>query len=197
MPRQLLFILCLILFLSGCTGTIIAPSDVTEARTVQLLEHGRHTSLLLTAADNSRVRYAYGDWKWYVDGDESFVSGARALLINSSAALGRQLIGPKQPGERLASAVGVGIGKVHALELEAVKVDQLIEKLEQQFKAEASEPFFSEKRNLSLVPHPQPYTFFHNSNHMVVEWLREMDVSVRGNPATGNWLVEPPVNDGN
>ena len=55
--RVLILLICLpLLLVSGCSATISLPAQVAEPREVQLLLHGRHSSILLTAADHSRLR---------------------------------------------------------------------------------------------------------------------------------------------
>lgn len=181
---------CLALLLSGCGATLQGPTGVAETRTVQLLEHGRHSSLLLTAADASRVRYAYGDWAWYVEEDTGAVSGARALLRESQAGLGRQRLGPAEPDRPLAAQIGIGIEKIYRFDVPAEKVDSLIRFLDSKFEQSDHEPWFSDARQLSFIPHPRPYTLSYNSNHMVADWLRRLDVEVQGNPALGRWRLQ-------
>lgn len=181
----------LALLLSGCGATVVGPAQVEGAkRNVYLLEHGRHSSLLLTAADQTRLRYAYADWAWYVDDEAGLRTGFNAMLRQSRAALGRQRLPAAQPGERLASVVGVGIQETHIFEVEAKRVDALIDSLESLFYAHADAPHHSASRNLTFVEHPEPYTFSRNSNHRVADWLREVGVTVDGNPAVGRWQVE-------
>lgn len=185
----LLMLLLLLPLFTGCSALITLPERVREPRTVQLLQHGRHSSLLLTAADQSRLRYSFGDWAWYVESDQSLASGSRALFKDSKGALGRQIVAATTPGENLAAKVGVGIGKAYLFQVEAAQVDALLATLEQQFTASQSVPFYSAERHLSFVPHSRPYTFNYNSNHQVADWLRALGLQVQGNPAWGNWRV--------
>lgn len=186
---RILMLGILLPFLIGCTATVRAPSEPVSPRTVQLLQHAQHSSLLLTAADQSRIRYAYGDWAWYVEGDEGLVSGARALFIPTQAGLGRRMIGPATPGETLDQQVGVAVDSAYHFTVEATRVDALIESLELAFEASEAKPRFSAGRGLTFVPHSRPYTFGNNSNHMVAEWLRALGLEVTGNAALGAWKV--------
>ena len=121
----------LTLLLSGCGATVVGPAHIDgDKRNVYLLEHGRHSSLLLTEADQTRLRYAYADWAWYVDEEAGLRTGFDAMLRQSRAALGRQRLPATQPSERLASVVGVGIQEIHIFEVEASRVDALIDSLE-------------------------------------------------------------------
>jgi hypothetical protein len=179
-----------VLLISGCAASLQGPTETPQSRTVHLLEHGRHSSLLLTAADNSRVRYAYGDWAWYVEEETGMAAGARALLRESPAGLGRQRLPPARSGRSIDQDVGLGIKRIYRFEVPADRVDALIQQLDAKFERSDSPPYFSEARQLNFVPHPRSYTFGYNSNHMVADWLQALDVEVNGNPAIGRWRLQ-------
>jgi hypothetical protein len=166
------------------------PAQVAEPREVQLLLHGRHSSILLTAADQSRLRYSFGDWAWYVANEQSLASGSRALFLDSKGALGRQQIATASTGENLEAQIGVGISQRWQFQVEAAKVDALIETLEQQFQHSQIAPFYSPERHLSFIPSDRPYTMHYNSNHQAADWLRALGLKVEGNPVWGNWQVK-------
>lgn len=193
MILRLAFAAVLFILLSGCGALVVGPAQVSgEQRTVYLLDHGRHSTLLLTAADQSRLRYAYADWAWYVDEDAGLKTGFDAMVRASRAALGRQRLAAAQPGENLASVVGVGIEQAYAFQVDAARVDELVVSLEHLYHSSTDEPHHSSRRNLSFVEYPQAYRFSQNSNHKVAAWLGKLGVSVSGNPAIGRWRVEPP-----
>ena len=185
-----LLLLASLALLTGCGGVVIPlPADPVQTRSVILLQHARHSSLVLTRADASRVRYAYGDWAWYVEEDEGLLSGARALFWPSPAALGRAELPPAQTGEQLARVIGVGIDHAHLLSASPQAVDALLARLEQTYATRAAEPHYSATRALAFVPHAQPYHLWHNSNHVVAGWLRALGMQVRGSPLFGVWRV--------
>ncbi|MFU8764065.1 MAG: hypothetical protein ACNA7T_06050 [Haliea sp.] len=175
--------------LAGCGATILPPDSVDQPRAVYLLLHARHSSLLLTTADSSRVRYAYGDWAWYVEEREGLLSGARALLWPSRAALGRLAVPPLEDDEQLERVIGVGIDRVNCLWLEASLVDRLLAELDAAYRAEELRSHFTPSRNLHFVTHRRAYTLLHNSNHVTMSWLRDLEVQIRGSPAFGRWQL--------
>ena len=64
MPYTLPYVVILLLMatLSGCGTTLIVPPDKPrDPAPVFVLDHGRHTSLVLSAANGTLHRYAYGD----------------------------------------------------------------------------------------------------------------------------------------
>lgn len=190
----LLLLPLLVGLLAGCGATILPPASVEQSRPVYLLQHARHSSLLLTAADSSRVRYAYGDWAWYVEEREGVASGTRAVLWPSRAALGRLPLPPAQEGEQLAWVIGVGIDRAYCMQLEGRLVDQLLAELDAQYHASDLSPHFSATRNLYFVRHPRGYTLLHNSNHVTASWLSSLGVRVHGSPALGRWEMGASAN---
>lgn len=190
MFRNLLLLL-LVPVLTACATRVTAPDLVTEPRTVAVLEHGWHTSLMLTKVDHTRVRYAFGDWRWYAEEKEGFWSGVRALALPSRSAFGRQALPPEQPGERLDHVIGTGIAKMHVFAVEAGQVDALVNRLEGLHRSGQASAFDNRTYNLVFVPHPQSYHFFVNSNHMVAQWLRDLGVDVRYTSAIGGWRLKP------
>ncbi|WP_333608389.1 hypothetical protein [Arsukibacterium sp.] len=128
-----------------------------------------------------------------MDNDQGVISGVRALSLPSKAAFGRQLLAAEQPDEWLESGGGVGIGKAWVFQAEAARVDALIARLEQQFNQAGTVPYYSAGRHLAFVPHPHPYSFSHNSNHQVADWLRALGFDVTGSPALGHWRVKESV----
>jgi hypothetical protein len=191
-PLRLLLAVLALLGLSGCAARLQAPAPPQEPRTVWLLEHGRHSTLLLTAGDAALHRYAYADWAWYVEGERGAAPAVDALLRRSQAALGHARFPPGSgPGD-----VGVGVQRSLGFEVEAEAVDTLLQGLNALFEGAAAEPQFSSSNNLHFVPHPQPYRFGYNSNHMVADWLRALGVEVRGNPAVGQWRMAGAAGDG-
>lgn len=187
---RLFLVMVLGLLLTACAATVTPPAPPQEPRAVQVLEHGRHTSVVLTRADNSRVRYAYGDWAWYAENRTGIWSGFRALALPSRSAFGRQELPPERPGEYLEPVVGVGMSAIHRFEAEAAAVDALLDALDRLYHQRLDQAHESALYNLVFVPHPRRYRFGFNSNHMVAEWLRELGFSVRGSPAVGGWQIE-------
>lgn len=177
------------LLLIGCRAHLILPPPPEQPRSVILLDHGRHTSLLITDAAATPWRYAYGDWRWYVEGERGAGPATRALLRRSDAALGRRaLVVPDEDGD-WQPQVGSLIVRMVAFDAEASRVDALLARLEAVFEAAEAAPVAVPHLQLDVVPHPVDYTLGHNSNHQVAEWLRALGVEVRGSPAVGRWRV--------
>lgn len=180
------------LLLAGCAATVTPPPEPREPRAVFLLEHGRHTSLVLTARDERLMRYAYGEWRWYAERDTGFTRAFPALFRNTPAALGRRALEGPGTAASLRPQIGVVIDDTHAFKAEAGKVDALLAALDRQYRAGLDEKLDNHPYELSFVPHPVPYTWRHNSNHMVADWLESLGFEVHGNPAFGRWRIKDP-----
>jgi hypothetical protein len=173
--------------LSGCTATIIQPDEVIEPAPVYVLDHGRHNSLVLVIAEDDVQRLAFGEWRWYVDGDTGIGRSLSALLVDTPAALGRgRLRGPIDPNCWV-HQVGSEIRNVLLFSAERERVSALAEAIDAEFAR--AEPHYSDLLNLEFVLDARAYSLGHNSNHRVVEWLETLGIEVRGNPTVG--LLRP------
>lgn len=176
----------LLLTLAACSATIRAPPAV-EPRAVYLLDHGRHTSLLLTDSDDHLWRYAYGEWRWYVDAERGAGRALGALFRPTPAGVGRaRLTGPANL-DVLQPQVGALLRNILRFEAEAERVDLLLDRLDTLFEAQHESRVYSPQLMLEMVVDPRPYSLGHNSNHRVADWLEELGIDVRGNPLVGRW----------
>jgi hypothetical protein len=176
-----------LLLLAACSARVTLPAAPEQPRSVLLLEHGRHTSLVLTDADQVPWRFAYADWDWYVEGERGVGAAGSALLGRSQAALGRRALRVPEDGD-WQPQVGSTIVQLTDFDAEADAVDTLLAQLHAHFAQTEPQPVAS--LMLEVVPHPRPYTFGHNSNHKVAGWLRAVGAEVRGDPAVGRWRIE-------
>lgn len=180
-----------LLLLAACTARVALPDVPRQAREVVFLDHGRHSSLVLTDGDDVPWRFAYGDWAWYVERRQGPADAARALFRPTTAALGRKGLRPADDPQALQPQVGSEIRNAVAFAAEAGRVDALLRELHAVFENAGIAPAYHERLQLEVVPHPRPYTFGHNSNHQVAAWLRALGAEVRGTPAFGHWRIAP------
>lgn len=175
------------LLLGACTATLTPPAEVEDPRRAFILDHGRHTTLVLPRADGGLVRYAYGDWDYYARNRTGLWQGARAVLWPTRAGLGRrELAGPAtEAGVR--RAVAVGIREVITLSVEADRVAALRRELDALFRERGERRRENRRYDLAFVPHPQAYSLASNSNGRVARWLEELDVEVSGWPLWSRW----------
>ncbi len=169
--------------LAGCTATIIQPDEVIDPVPVYVLDHGRHNSLVLVVDEDNVQRLAYGEWRWYVDGETGLGRSLSALLVNTPAALGRgRLRGPIDP-DCWVDQIGSEIRNVLIFSAGRERVAKLAAEVDAEFAR--AEPHYSHLLNLEFVLDAREYSLGHNSNHRVVEWLRALGFEVRGNPTIG------------
>ncbi|MCC5870228.1 MAG: DUF2459 domain-containing protein [Gammaproteobacteria bacterium] len=182
----------LIASLCGCSATVVLPDpqDIETPRTVYVIEHGWHTSLVLTDADDAMLRFVYGDWHWYAQRRTGFWRAFGTLFSPTQGALGRQAMPAPSSPEAIRAHSRVAIDEIHSLTVAAMHVDALIERLESRFAATQDTLIYNEAYGLEFVQDPKAYTLGDNSNHVVTEWLEALDVEIRGSPIYGNWRFQ-------
>src|SRR5687767_9635510 len=168
-PAMRLLLMCLLL-LCGCTNTITPPSEVSDPITIELLDHGRHPSLILPLEDGTFVRYAYGDWGWYALGKTGVIEAVDAMLLPSEGALGRK---------RLASAADFAQLRrrdpsehKYLIRVERQRAAELHRTLDAAFAQRGQGAHFSAEYDLEFVPSSERYWALHNCNHVTANWLR-------------------------
>ncbi len=189
--RTIVAILLIIVF-TGCAGKLTRPDteSLEQPRPVFLLDHGRHSSLVLTREDQSMVRYLYGEWRWYALQETGPLRAFPTLFAPTRAALGRRELAGPPDARVIRRQIPVVIDTLHELPVEATRVDRLIQELDERFEAARETRHENRAYDLEFVHHPKDYTVFDNSNHVVAEWLRELGLEVSGNPMWGTWRVE-------
>lgn len=180
----------LALMLSGCGATLIVPPESPrDPVPVFVLDHGRHTSLVVSAADGSLHRYAYGDWRYYAERDTSLWNGLSALLWPTPGALGyRRLPGPPETAAVLGQ-VGVPIVELHSLHVERAGVEALRSRLDTLI-AQADTWREAPEVELLFVPYPRRYSLAHSSNQVLADWLGELGCEVSRRPVLSSWQLQ-------
>ena len=182
-------LIVLLLPLAGCSARIVPPAQPDEPRVVFLLDHGRHSSLVLARADGTLVRYSYGDWRYYAEGETGLIHGARAVFVPSPAALGRRELPGPATAENVGRQVLVVIERILSLQAEASAVDGLQTRLEAIYLANHDRVLFRAEYDLEFVPHPRAYTLGYNSNRAVADWLIELGSEIHGTPILSRWRL--------
>ena len=177
--------------LTSCVNTVRPPAGVTDPATVYLVDHGRTPSLVMPTRQGTMVRYAYGHWKYYALRRNDLFTGIGALLWPSQATLGRgEMPGPLS-AENLQTQMPVGYEHLYPLVVERSSVDALQAQLDQAHRDQADTMVINESYGMAFVHHPERYSYFHNSNHAMADWLRELDVEVDGPAFGSNWKIVP------
>jgi hypothetical protein len=159
---------------SGCTTLVTPPTKTERPQKVLLLDYGGHAALCLPRQNSLAACYSYGDWRWYGLGQKNLWTGVAALFWPTRAVLKRQ------PLAEIGDAVAI-----YEFEAERERVTALREELDSILKDDKAE----------MAEHPRRYTILHNSNGVMIEWLRRLDCDVRhGWTLLSRWKVGQPGN---
>jgi hypothetical protein len=186
--RDIPALLSVFLLLAGCGTTVVTPPDApADPLPVFLLDHGRHTSLVLPAPDGTITRYAYGDWRFYAERETGLGRALAAILWPTEAALGRRDLPGPATAEAVRAQVRVYVQELHTLDVEAGRAFALRGKLDALF--EEGRVLEAPYVDLSFVAHPRRYTLRHNSNTVIADWLTELGAEVSRRPIWAGWRV--------
>jgi hypothetical protein len=178
------------LWLWGCANTVSPPERVADPVQVGVLDHGHHASLVVQIAGGNMLRYSYGDWKWYALRQTGPAEGSSALLWPTQAALGRrELPGPFSP-LAVSREVRVPIENALYLTVDADAVRHLVGRLDRVYHQNSAQQIYNAAYDLVFVPHPEPYSMFHNSNQVVGQWLEQLECRVEGTTLFSIWELE-------
>lgn len=176
--------------LTGCAAvTVEPPRQVAEPVPVFLLDHGRHSSLVLPAGDGRMARYSYGDWEYYALRRTGLATGLAALFGPTPAALGRSELAGPPTEEVLRAQVRIVVERIFEIEVEAAAADRLRTELDTIFETALESRIHSAGMDVEFVHHPVPYTFGHNSNRVVAGWLEALGCTITGRPILSNWKI--------
>jgi hypothetical protein len=184
------FAISAVAVLTGCaTTTLHPPLDPADPRVVFLIDHGRHSSLVISRSDGELVRYAYGDWRYYADQDTSLSSGAAALLWPTQATLARaELTGPPEL-DVLRGQLRVGVENIYVFDVSGSDADRVAEQLDSLHLQGKPDHQYVAAYDMTFAPHPTPYTWFNNSASVLAGWLEDLGVVVEGPKLFASWKV--------
>ncbi|HRP74080.1 MAG TPA: hypothetical protein PK725_00885 [Rhodocyclaceae bacterium] len=184
-----LLALC-VLLLTACTSVIVPPEHVRDPVSVFVLDHGRHSSLVLPSDAGGAVRYSYGDWEYYALNQPGLGSGLRALLWPTPAALGQQLLAGQIDADSVVRQLRIGVLESFEVKVERAAVRQLQLELAGIFDGARETLHYSAAYDVHFVHHPEPYTINYNSNRMVGRWLQQLGCTITGRPVLSNWRIK-------
>lgn len=181
------------LWLAGCGATQVQPPlDPKDPTLIFVLDHGRHTSLVVTTPEGGLERYAYGDWRFYAEGRTSVRYAVAALLWSTPGALGRRELGGPATAEGVRRHVPFIIDALYELHVERVRIEAFRARLDLIFEA-APRRRYAPEADLEFVPYARDYNYAHNSNRVIADWLTELGCEVRGRPLWAWWRIVPPT----
>ena len=185
-------VVALIALLAGCAATIIPPEQPDDPRPAYILDHGRHTTLVVVDSSGRPVRYAFGELGRRGN-DIGILRGMGALLTPKSGTLGRRVLpGPPTP-ENVLATVGVGVEAMYCIAVSGDRANRLQRVLNMVFEENLATANFNPGWNLQFVEHPENYWFGSTSNQAVEKWLVELGCDVDGVTSFANWKVQQPA----
>lgn len=192
MNRRLCLIVLLLLasgLLAGCVTHVTPPPKPQDPALVFVLDHGRHTSLVVSTPDGALVRYAYGDWRYYAERLTGPGHAIAALLWSTEGALGRRELQGPATGAAVRNQVPLVIESLYEIVVERARIEALRAHLDAIFEA-AERPRDTPEMHLFFVPHPRAYTLRHNSNTAIAGWLEQLGCEIRGPALLANWRID-------
>lgn len=176
------------LWLWGCAATVYPPQRVAEPVQVGVLDHGRHSSLIVQIP-GGMLRYSYGDWNWYALRQTGPAQGSSALLWPTKAALGRKELPGPFSLMAVSREVRVAIEDALYLTVDARAVRRLVDRLDRIYYENSASHVYNEVYDLVFVPHPDPYSISRNSNRAVADWLEQLECRVEGTTLLSVWQL--------
>jgi hypothetical protein len=180
--------LAILLLPLACTTVVVPPPKPDNSVAVYLVDFG-WTCALVLPADSHMIEYAYGDWNYYALGNRDLWSGIRAVAWPTQATLVRRAMKGPPDAESIQRQMTVKIEKIHRIEVDLTRAERLEAKLDATYRTGFDESVESRSSGLTFVPHPQAYHYFHNSNHVVAQWLSELGCEIRGPAFYSRWKV--------
>ena len=178
----------LLLPLTACALRVTPPIELEAPCTIFIVDHGRHSSLLLPRANGRIAEYAYGEWEWFALGNDQWYRVGPALLWPTVGTLGtREFDGP---AEIDAIRKQIPAQRIHELRVEQDAAAALLARLDQRVSAGADEKVLNSELAMTFVPHADRYCLFRECNSVVAGWLRELGCRVTGSPLSTDFIVQ-------
>ncbi|MFN7138495.1 MAG: DUF2459 domain-containing protein [Limisphaerales bacterium] len=189
---RMVWFACLVLLfvLSGCTTTIVPPSvPQGEAARVAIVDYGHHASLVLPDGRNGAVEYEYGEWRWFALGQTGSPRIIPTLFWPTQGALGRRIHNhPVDPV--ILRQTKEDANEVMSFYVPAHAVTRLRERLNGRYESNIETEVENPEWGMTFVKDPARYSAFHNCNHRLALWLRELGCETRGHATFAMFRVK-------
>ncbi len=169
-------------------ATIVPPANPAEPVTIYVTDYGWHSRLVLPTGNGELIQYAYGDWNYFALNQQDLRNGAAALLLPTQGSLGRRKFSNITGLQQIIQQQNYTL---FSLEVAQVRVTRLLKLLDERFNRNVATSIKDSQTGLTLVKDEQKYTLLHNSNHEIVDWLKDLDCQIYGFVMWANFQVEP------
>ena len=177
------------LVLSSCTTSITPPADPVDPVAVYIVDYGRHTSLLLPEEEGEGlIEYAYGEWQWFALDRARWHDVFGTLLWPTRGALGRWEWDLPPDVETIRTAILCE--DVLEIIVASQRERALLMRLEARHAQHADTLHYQPRYRLEFVHDDDEYHLFHNCNHALADWLRELDCEAHGWAMFADFIVQ-------
>jgi hypothetical protein len=183
------------LLLPACTTHIRPPASVDDPATVALMDFGRTPGLALPGPGRDTAVYVYGDWNFYALRNTGVWDGMRAMFWPTRGTLGRRRYETPLASPETMAALAERAQATYPIVVSRGRALALRERLDREFEQAIDTRVFTASLGREFVQHPTPYTGWHNSNHQVRDWLRELGCETRGAAFLSSWRVDASSSD--
>ncbi|MEO0835385.1 MAG: DUF2459 domain-containing protein [Cyanobacteria bacterium J06642_3] len=166
---------------------IIPPTTPAVPVTVYVVDYSYHSRLVLPNGEEKLIQYAYGDWRYFALNRQDLGNGIAALLYPTQGTLGKRQFNNFAEFQRQLEGNRYTI---LSFEVAEAKAAQLLKLLDRRFRHNLSMQIKNPLNHLTFVPVDRDYTMFHNSNHELVTWLKNLDCQVKGFVALPKFQVK-------
>jgi hypothetical protein len=169
--------------LASCTTVIHPSAHVVDPVQVFVLDHGRHSALVLPTADGGAMQWAWGEWQWYALDRTQWWRTPAVVFWPTRATLGRAPVAEPLGAPLSAASLARRLyaEEVHVVVVERAAALALEAELEARFAAGAEEEVYSSLYRLSFVPDDErSYWIVHHCNSETKDWLRALGCEVSG-----------------
>jgi hypothetical protein len=175
---------------AGCGAVITPPPAVARPATIYITDYVRLSSLLLPIGDGRLEEFAFGDFQWFALNQNTWHDALRSLFCSAGSTLGRrELTDPNDPAKLVPAT---GADRVALLTVDAARAGRLRDELEFAYGQQSATEVFNPASGLYFVHAREPYSLFHNCNHVTARWLRELGCKVNGAAMTSKFALRPP-----
>ena len=173
---------------AGCTTTVIPPKHVADPVNVYLTDYGRHSSILLRDPQTNLLKeYAFGDWNWFAVNQNTSGDAIEALLFSPGSTLGRRHIDAADSARDVKHKTGAYT--VQSFSASRERVNHLLARLDGEFNSHLETITYNALMQFWFVRTHEPYSAWHNCNHLTTRWLHRLGCQTRGLGAFSKFRV--------
>ncbi|MBA4148243.1 MAG: DUF2459 domain-containing protein [Verrucomicrobia bacterium] len=189
-----LFVTALVVFLlSGCTTTLVPPRVEGQTASVAIVDYGYHASLVLPDGPDGAIEFEYGEWRWFALGQSTSPRLVPTLFWPTQGALGRRILSYPPDLARLREEKE-NFEEILSLEVSVAAAEHLRKRLTARYEANIATEVENNEWEMTFVKDPARYSTFHNCNHRLALWLRELGCETRGHATFARFRIRDVKN---